>query len=74
MKSETQNQRVLPINNNVTAKMISENYSQIRNDVLLIIETEIAKLLDIKANDAGNKRARKKVNKLKTAKGRTQKF
>lgn len=70
MKSETQNQRVLPINNNVTAKMISENYSQIRNDILLIIETEIGKLLDIKANDDGNKRAGK-VNKLKTTKRRT---
>ncbi len=71
MKSETQNQHVLPINNKVTAKMISENYSQIRNDVLLIIETEIEKLLDKKANDDGNKKARKKVNKLKTTKGRT---
>jgi hypothetical protein len=71
MKSETQNKGVLPINNNVTAKMISENYSQIRNDVLLIIETEIGKLLDKKVNDDGNKRARKEVNKLKTTKGRT---
>ena len=43
MKSETQNQHVLPINNKVTAKMISENYSQIRNDVLLIIETRKSK-------------------------------
>ena len=56
MKSKAQNQGGLPIDNNITPKMISENYSQIRKDVLLIIETEIGKLLAKKANDNGNKR------------------
>jgi hypothetical protein len=71
MKSKAQNQKGLSIDNNVTPKMISENYFQIRRDVSFIVETEIGKLLDKKKNDSGNKRTIKKVSKLKSAKGQT---
>ena len=69
MKNNTQNQQIIPPKNNVTQKMITENYNQIRRDVSFIIDTEIGKLLDKKSTDEGIKRARK-VKKSTTAKGK----
>jgi hypothetical protein len=69
MKSNKQDLQIIPTKNNVTQKMITENYNQIRKDVLFIIETEIGKLLDKKSIDKGIKRARR-VNKSTTAKGK----
>lgn len=59
----------MPTKNNVTQKMITENYNQIRRDVSFIIETEIGKLLEKKSTDKGKKHARR-VNKAMTSKGK----
>ncbi|HWZ21430.1 MAG TPA: hypothetical protein VNW06_02185 [Cytophagaceae bacterium] len=69
MKNNTQNLQIMPTKNNVTQKMITENYNQIRRDVSFIIETEIGKLLDKKSTGKGIKRA-KRVNKSRSAKGK----